>query len=58
MDCTCCCIDCIEGTHCGGRVNYHGDCYEFGWMDDLEEREHLEWLEESEDDEYYDDEEA
>ncbi len=25
--CTCCCLDCIEGTHCGGAVNDHGYCF-------------------------------
>ena len=25
-ECTCCCLDCIEGKHCYGEVNDHGWC--------------------------------
>jgi hypothetical protein len=39
-DCTCCCLDCIEGSHCGGLVNDHGICREpssdYDLYDDLE----------------------
>ena len=24
--CSCCCLDCIEGKHCGGKENDHGIC--------------------------------
>jgi hypothetical protein len=27
-NCTCCCLDCVEGVHCGGACNDHGTCLE------------------------------
>jgi len=44
--CTCCCLDCIEGQHCGGTVNDHGWCW---WPAD-EGEDDSPWEEDEEED--------
>jgi len=31
--CNCCCVDCIEGIHCGGSINDPDVCREITWLD-------------------------
>lgn len=41
MDCTCVCLDCIGGRHCGGEVNERGICHEFERLEEEANNTHF-----------------
>jgi hypothetical protein len=50
LSCECVCVDCIEGTHCGGAVDERGACRVWTWLRDADEDED-EWNDDDEADE-------